>query len=41
LGALGLSAVVALSDSGLRHAVRSAVKSIETELVQEAGTPVG
>lgn len=41
LGALGLSAVVALADGGLRHAVRSAASAMEQGLLPESGTPVG
>ena len=42
LGGLSLSAVVALADGGLRHAVRSNVQpGADLELAQEAGTPIG
>jgi predicted MFS family arabinose efflux permease len=39
---LGLSAVVALADGGLRHAVGSGAQpGVQLEPAQEAGTPIG
>jgi len=42
LGGLGLSAVMALADGGLRRSVAAGARpDKETELAQEAGTPIG